>query len=127
MLKLFYNYIFYRFYWLNTKLVYSFIPVTSALVSMAAFISFNFIFILESINSLLFRKQDIFGDWGYYFIFGLILILNYIYLFQNKNYEKILTIMKKRYNENQFYTIDLVVIIYIITSIVLLALPIYNS
>lgn len=86
----FFNYLFYRMYWWNTKVVLDFSPVFSAILGISVIQGLNLVFILEllSIGKWSFAENVLNN---YLIVAGIIpLLFNLFYYLKNKRHLEII-------------------------------------
>jgi hypothetical protein len=122
----FFDFLFYRLYWWNTKIVLDFSPVFSAILGLSVIQGLNLVFILEllSIGKLSFA-ENILNN--YLLVVGIIpLLLNLFYYIKNKRYLEIISKCKS-ITVKERKRKDYICIAYIVLSFILVVLTLINA
>lgn len=122
----FFNYLFYRLYWWNSKIVSDSMPVFSAILGISVFQSLNIIFILEliALANIPF-VENILNN--YLLLIGILtLFANLIYYLRHNLYKSLLKDNKNIEIKDRRKR-DFVSICYIIITILLIAFTTINA
>lgn len=115
------NYVFYRMYWWNTKIVKDFTPFLSALIIVSVLQGFNLIFIFEIIAFYIFKTTSYFSTKYFLFIGTLTFILDFFYYkFKNRYLEIVKECSNISKKNKQIY--DVLVIVYVIATFTIVIL-----
>lgn len=122
----FFDYLFYRMHWWNTKVVLDFSPVFSAILCVSVIQGLNLVFILElfSIGKWSFAENVLNN---YLFVVGIIpLLFNLFYYLKNKRHVEIIN-KYKNITVKERKRKDYICIVYIALSFILVVLTMINA
>ena len=127
MVVRFFDYLFYRVYWWNCKIVKEKeLPLFSTFMGVSVFHGINvstvYFFLLYLIDDIQFNNK-----WIYSLLLCLILLFDYVFYFKSQRYKKIINVYFIDISKSNRLIKDIILIIYIIISIFLFLWILYTG